>query len=47
MLNAVPAINPREEVKYEAADGSHIPITGEQDFAAFIIAASYEELRHR
>ena len=35
MVKAVEAKNPRPEIKYEVADGSHIPNMGENTFAAF------------
>ena len=35
MIKAVTAKNPRPDVKYEVADGSHIPNMGEKTFAAF------------
>ena len=32
---AVAAINPRPDIKYEVADGTHIPNLGEKSFAAY------------
>ena len=34
LIKAVSAINPRPDIKYEVADGSHILNMGEKDFAA-------------
>ena len=35
MIKAVVTKTPRPDVKYEVADGSHIPYMGEKTFAAF------------
>ena len=35
MIKAVAAINPRPDVKYEVADGTHIPNLGEKAFATY------------
>ena len=35
MVKAVAARNPRPEIKYEVADGSHIPNLGEKSFRAY------------
>ena len=34
MVKAVSAVNPRPEIQYEVADGTHIPNMGEKYFAA-------------
>ena len=35
MMEAVAAVNPRPDMKYEVADGSHIPNLEENQFAAY------------
>ena len=35
MVKELDAISPRPEIKYEVADGSHIPNMGEKTFAAY------------
>ena len=44
MIKAVSAINPRPDIKYEVADGSHIPNMGEKDFAAFTDCGSLRRI---
>ena len=44
MIKAVAAVNPRPDVKYEVADGSHIPNLGGESFAAFADCGSLRRI---
>ena len=44
VVKAVSAIDPRPDIKYEVADGSHIPNLGEKDFAAFTDCGSLRRI---
>ena len=44
MIQAVSAINPRPDIKYAVADGSHIPNMGETYFAAFTDCGSLRRI---
>ena len=44
MVKAVSAINPRPDIKYEVADGSHIPNMAERDFSAFTTCGSLRRI---
>ena len=43
-VKSVTATNPRPDIKYEVADGSHIPNMGEKDFAAFTDCGSLRRI---
>ena len=43
-IKAVSAVNPRPEIKYEVADGSHIPNLGGKDFAAYTDCGSLRRI---